>query len=50
MTDSLYPPSSRELAEKRRALAFETEKTFQAFSRQVFADGARPAKTNRSDR
>ena len=45
MTDTLYPPSSRELAEKRRALAPETEKAFQEFSRQVFADGALPAKT-----
>jgi AhpD family alkylhydroperoxidase len=45
MTDTMYPPSSRELAEKRRALAPETEKAFQAFSRQVFADGALPAKT-----
>src|SRR5574337_1837303 len=45
MADSIYPPSSRELAEKRRALAPETEKAFQAFSRQVFADGALPAKT-----
>ena len=45
MTDILYPPSSRELAEKRRALAPETEKAFQAFSRQVFAEGALPAKT-----
>ena len=45
MTDTLYPPSSRELAEKRRALAPETEKAFQAFSHQVFADGALPAKT-----
>lgn len=45
MADTLYPPSSRELAEKRRALASETEKAFQAFSRQVFADGALPGKT-----
>ncbi len=45
MDQSLYPPSSRELAEKRRALAPETEKAFEAFSRQVFADGALPAKT-----
>jgi AhpD family alkylhydroperoxidase len=45
MTDAMYPPSSRELAEKRRTLAPETEKAFQAFSRQVFADGALPAKT-----
>lgn len=45
MTDSLYPPSSPEIAEKRRALAPETEKAFQAFSEQVFADGALSAKT-----
>ena len=45
MTDSIYPPSSTETAERRRALAAETEKAFQAFSRQVFADGALPAKT-----
>jgi AhpD family alkylhydroperoxidase len=45
MAETLYPPSSRELAEKRRTLAPETEKAFQAFSRQVFADGALPAKT-----
>ena len=45
MAQDLYPPSSRELAEKRRALAPETEKAFQAFSRQVFADGALAAKT-----
>ena len=45
MAEHLYPPSSRELAEKRRALAPETEKAFQAFSRQVFAEGALTAKT-----
>jgi AhpD family alkylhydroperoxidase len=45
MTDTLYPASSRELAEKRRALAPEIEKAFQAFSRQVFTDGALPGKT-----
>lgn len=45
MTSDVYPPASRELAEKRRALAPETEKAFEAFSRQVFADGALPAKT-----
>ena len=45
MARDIYPPSSRELAEKRRALAPETEKAFQAFSRQVFADGALSAKT-----
>jgi AhpD family alkylhydroperoxidase len=45
MTDNLYPPTSKMLAEKRRALAPESEQAFQAFSRQVFADGALPAKT-----
>jgi AhpD family alkylhydroperoxidase len=45
MAQDVYPPPSRELAEKRRALTPETEKAFQAFSRQVFADGALPAKT-----
>lgn len=45
MTQDVYPPSTRELAEKRRALAPETEKAFQAFSRQVFAEGALPVKT-----
>jgi AhpD family alkylhydroperoxidase len=45
MADTLYPPSSRELSEKRRALAPDTEKAFQAFSQQVFADGALPART-----
>jgi alkylhydroperoxidase/carboxymuconolactone decarboxylase family protein YurZ len=44
MSDPLYPPSSTEAAEHRRSLAPETEKAFQAFSRQVFADGALPAK------
>jgi AhpD family alkylhydroperoxidase len=45
MADPVYPSSTREIAEKRRALAPECEKAFQAFSRQVFADGALPAKT-----
>ena len=45
MNESLYPASSRELAEKRRALAPETAAAFEAFSKLVFADGALPAKT-----
>lgn len=45
MSESLYPPSTRELSQQRRALAPDTEKAFQAFSQQVFADGALPAKT-----
>lgn len=45
MSEPIYPPSSAEAAERRRSLAPETEKTFQAFSRQVFSDGALSAKT-----
>ncbi|MEO9231459.1 MAG: carboxymuconolactone decarboxylase family protein [Devosia sp.] len=45
MSDALYPPSTPELSRKRRELAPETEAAFQAFSRQVFADGALSAKT-----
>ncbi len=41
----MYPPSSRELAEKRKALAPEIQDAFDAFSKRVFADGALPAKT-----
>jgi AhpD family alkylhydroperoxidase len=44
MADSLYPPASRELAQKRRALAPDIEAAFDTFSQRVFADGALPAK------
>jgi AhpD family alkylhydroperoxidase len=44
MADPLYPAPSRELSAKRRALAPETERAFQAFSRQAFADGALSAR------
>jgi AhpD family alkylhydroperoxidase len=44
MSDSMYPTAVRELAQKRRELTPETETAFQAFSQQVFADGALPAK------
>ncbi len=40
----IYPDSTRELAARRRELAPETHEAFQAFSRQVFAEGALPAK------
>ena len=40
----MYPIASRDLASKRRELAPETQAAFDAFSRQVFADGALPAK------
>ena len=45
MAEPLYPNSSRDLSETRRALAPDTEKAFQAFSQNVFVDGALSAKT-----
>ena len=44
MAESVYPPSSRELARRRRQLAPETQAAFNAFSQKVFAEGALPAK------
>jgi len=44
MCDPIYPASSLEISEKRRELAPETEQAFQAFSKQVFAEGALSAK------
>ena len=45
MPDSMYPMPSRELAGRRTEAAPATHDAFQAFSRQVFADGALPEKT-----
>jgi AhpD family alkylhydroperoxidase len=45
MTRSLYPDATKELARRRRELAPATHEAWDAFSRQVFADGALPAKT-----
>ena len=44
MSDSMYPTAVRELAQKRRELTPDTEAAFHAFSQQVFAEGALPAK------
>jgi AhpD family alkylhydroperoxidase len=44
MSETLYPRATRETGAKRRALAPETQAAFDAFSRQVFADGALSAK------
>jgi AhpD family alkylhydroperoxidase len=44
MSEGMYPTNTRELAQRRRELAPETEAAFQAFSQKVFADGALPAK------
>ena len=40
MPEAMYPSATRELARKRRELSPETEAAFQAFSKQVFAEGA----------
>ncbi len=44
MTDTMYPPAIREIAQQRRDLAPETQAAFDAFSRKVFAEGALSAK------
>ncbi len=45
MNQSLYPVATREIAEARRKLAPGTQAAFEAFSHQVFAEGALPTKT-----
>lgn len=45
MERSIYPLASSEIAKKREQLAPDTLRTWRAFSHQVFADGALPAKT-----
>jgi AhpD family alkylhydroperoxidase len=45
MSESIYPPSSQDLARKRRELAPTIQSAFDAFSKSVFAEGALPAKT-----
>jgi AhpD family alkylhydroperoxidase len=45
MEHPMYPESSRELHDKRKALAPDTLAAFRAFSQAAFADGALPAKT-----
>jgi AhpD family alkylhydroperoxidase len=44
MSESIYPTETHTLSKKRRELTPETEAAFLAFSRQVFSDGALPAK------
>ena len=41
----VYPPATREIGHRRRELAPEIHEAFDKFSKQVFADGALPAKT-----
>lgn len=45
MPHEFYPHPTPELSRKRRELAPDTAAAFHAFSAQVFADGALPAKT-----
>ncbi len=45
MSEPLYPPASAEIARRRAQLAPAVHDAFQAFSRQVFADGALDRKT-----
>src|SRR3954465_1606976 len=44
MSDKMYPPTTRELAQQRRELAPAAQTAFDAFGKAVFADGALPAK------
>ncbi|HKS74766.1 MAG TPA: carboxymuconolactone decarboxylase family protein [Terriglobales bacterium] len=45
MENSLYPAATSEIGKKREQLTPETLNAWRAFSRQVFTDGALPAKT-----
>jgi AhpD family alkylhydroperoxidase len=45
MSESVYHPVTPELAKRRKELAPDTYDAFQAFSHQVFAEGALPEKT-----
>ena len=45
MTDLHFPKPTREIAERRRALAPDAEDAFRAFSKAVFSDGAIDART-----
>jgi AhpD family alkylhydroperoxidase len=45
MSESVYPVASKDLADRRKQADRVTHDAFQAFSRQVFAEGALPEKT-----
>lgn len=45
MDTLMYPKAGGEIARRRRELAPDTLQAFQAFSAQVFADGALPTRT-----
>ena len=44
MSESMYPPTTREMMQKRRELAPEVQAAFDAFGQKVFAEGALSAK------
>ena len=44
ISDKMYPPATRQLADRRRALAPAQQAAFDAFGKAVFADGSLPAK------
>ena len=44
MPSPVYPPATREIGDRRRELAPAIHEAFDAFSRQVFADGALPGR------
>jgi AhpD family alkylhydroperoxidase len=45
VAESMYHPTTPEIAARRKELAPKTHDAFEAFSRAVFADGALPEKT-----
>jgi AhpD family alkylhydroperoxidase len=45
MTESMYHPTTPEIATRRKELAPHTHEAFEAFSKAVFAEGALPEKT-----
>jgi hypothetical protein len=45
VTSVVYPPTTREIGVRRREFAPPIHQTFDAFSQQVLADGARLGKT-----
>lgn len=45
MDQAIYPPSSSDIARKRKELAPLPLAAFNAFSKAVFADGALPSRT-----
>lgn len=45
MASEIYPPGTAQIGARRRELAPTIHQAFDAFSEQVFADGALPSKT-----